>query len=83
MYKWRFIGDLSEDDAIIKAFPEDEPSLDEDNDDLGQTAADSDTSGQSESRVRNTSDVGLRQQQPSPKATRKSKRKITYNLRNQ
>ena len=80
MDKCRYAGDLSQDEALIQAFPEEEPpEIDEDNVGSSQIAAESDTSDQSESRVRNTSDVGLRHQQP---LTRKSNRNVTYNLRN-
>ena len=74
MDKCRFVGDLSDEDAIIQAFPENEPSLDEDIVSLSQAAEDADTSGQGESRV---SDVGLRQQQSASSGTRKSKRNVT------
>ena len=74
MDKVRFVGDLSDEDAIIQAFPENEPTLDEDIVILSQTAEDPDTSGQGESRV---SDVGLRQQQSASSGTRKSKRNVT------
>ena len=72
MDKVRFVGDLSDEDAIIQAFPENEPTLDEDIVILSQTAEDPDTSGQSESRV---SDVGLELQQQRAASSRKRKSK--------
>ena len=78
MDKCRYAGDLSQDEALIQAFPEEEPEIYEDNVGPGQIAAESDASDQSESHVRNSSGSGLRHQQHS---TRKSDRNVRYNLR--
>ena len=79
MDKCRYAGDLSQDDALIQAFPEEEPIIDEDNEDPSQIAVQSDASEHTKSRVKSSSSGSrLRNQQH---LTRKSDRNQRYNLR--
>ena len=78
MDKCRYAGDLSQDDALIQAFPEEEPETYEDNEDPSQIAAELDASEHTESRVKSSSGSNLRNKQH---LTRKSDRNVRYNLR--